>query len=166
MSLSLALVDCLDALGLTAPIAIKWPNDIYVANKKICGTLISNHLQGQNLATSICGIGLNVNEPHFPTDLPNATSILLETRHETPLMPLLEQLVQCIKNRYDALRRGINPTPLYLQRLYMLGQQHHFESNGVAFSATVDGVDPWGRLVLCTTEGEKRCYNLKEVKWL
>ena len=58
---------------------IKWPNDIYVGDRKICGILIENILSGQEVATSIIGIGLNLNQTDFPSDLPNPVSLRLLT---------------------------------------------------------------------------------------
>ena len=60
------------------PTKIKWPNDIYIGNKKICGMLIENSVRGDKLAVSISGIGLNLNQTVFSSDAPNPTSLLLE----------------------------------------------------------------------------------------
>lgn len=57
---------------------IKWPNDVYVDGHKIAGVLIENNLNSAQVTSSIIGIGLNVNQSIFPTDL-KATSLLLET---------------------------------------------------------------------------------------
>lgn len=54
---------------------IKWPNDIYVGDRKICGILIENILSGSCVTSSIVGIGLNLNQTEFPVDLPNPISI-------------------------------------------------------------------------------------------
>ena len=54
---------------------IKWPNDIYVGDKKICGILIENILGGKQVAASMVGIGLNLNQLHFPADLPTHVSL-------------------------------------------------------------------------------------------
>ena len=58
---------------------IKWPNDIYVGDKKICGMLIENILDKSQVSASIVGIGLNINQTEFPADLPNPTSVKLLT---------------------------------------------------------------------------------------
>ena len=58
---------------------IKWPNDIYVGDRKICGILIENILHGPEVAASIVGIGLNLNQTEFPPDLPNPVSLSLLT---------------------------------------------------------------------------------------
>lgn len=54
---------------------IKWPNDIYVGDRKICGILIENVLESGFLRDSIVGIGLNLNQVRFPADLPNPVSL-------------------------------------------------------------------------------------------
>lgn len=58
---------------------IKWPNDIYVGDRKICGMLIENILDKSQVIASIVGIGLNINQTEFPADLPNPTSVKLLT---------------------------------------------------------------------------------------
>lgn len=74
---SLALVDLLAAHEIEAK--IKWPNDIYVGNKKICGILIENTVLGKWMTSSIIGIGLNVNQRSFDAKLPNPTSMVLRS---------------------------------------------------------------------------------------
>src|SRR5690606_6137895 len=51
------------------PVHIKWPNDIYVGRRKLGGILIENKLAGSNIRASVIGIGLNILETDFPTDL-------------------------------------------------------------------------------------------------
>jgi len=74
---ALAICDLLDSLGLMA--TIKWPNDVYVGDRKILGVLIEHFLCGSELSASIVGIGLNLNQTRFGHDAPNPTSVLLET---------------------------------------------------------------------------------------
>ena len=72
---SLSVVDLLASHEIEA--RIKLPNDIYVANKKICGILIENSVIGKWMSTSIIGIGLNVNQIEFDKSLPNPTSMAI-----------------------------------------------------------------------------------------
>ena len=74
---SLAVVDLLAAHDIEA--RIKWPNDIYVGNKKICGILIENTVLGKWMNSSIIGVGLNVNQMVFDAKLPNPTSMVLSS---------------------------------------------------------------------------------------
>ena len=70
---TLALRDYLLGHGVQA--RIKWPNDIWVEERKICGILIENILEGGLVRDSIVGIGLNVNETGWPDGLPNPVSL-------------------------------------------------------------------------------------------
>lgn len=70
---TVSLVKYLEYHGVEA--RIKWPNDIWVGDKKICGILIENVLDGQYVQASIIGIGLNINEEGWPDYLPNPVSL-------------------------------------------------------------------------------------------
>ena len=72
-----SVVKLLEKHGIEA--WIKPPNDIWVDDKKICGILIEHSLRAGRISWSIIGIGLNVNQTSFPDDLPNPTSMALET---------------------------------------------------------------------------------------
>ena len=70
---TLSLLSYLKNKGVEA--RIKWPNDIWVGEKKICGILIENILNAQWVESSIIGIGLNLNEENWPEELPNPVSL-------------------------------------------------------------------------------------------
>ena len=78
---------------------IKWPNDIWVGDRKICGMLIENILDGPNVACSIIGIGLNLNQKEFDMDLPNPVSLFQLTGRTYPLEATLECLYKEICRR-------------------------------------------------------------------
>jgi BirA family biotin operon repressor/biotin-[acetyl-CoA-carboxylase] ligase len=84
---ALAIVELLARNGIEAQ--IKLPNDIYVADRKICGILIENSLCGNKIKWSIVGIGINVNQTIFPPSLPNPTSMLLEKNFTAQNLDLL-----------------------------------------------------------------------------
>ena len=73
---ALSVVQFLENHGISA--SIKWPNDIYIVRKKVCGILVENILRGSGVFYSIVGIGLNVNQRNFDVTLSNPTSMLLE----------------------------------------------------------------------------------------
>lgn len=73
---SLSVVKYLQSKGLEAK--IKWPNDIYIGDRKVCGILIEHSFSGVNLSVSIVGIGINLNQTIFASNAPNPTSVLLE----------------------------------------------------------------------------------------
>ena len=77
MAAAVAVRNFLRAEGADA--VIKWPNDIYVGKRKICGMLIENRLGPSGSTVSAVGIGINLNQTEFPPDLPNPTSLRLQT---------------------------------------------------------------------------------------
>ena len=93
-----ALCEYLAGKGVSA--RIKWPNDIWVGERKICGILIENILEGKSVRTSLVGIGFNLNQAAFPGDLPNPVSLtqLTGLRYDarTELVLLREELKKSV----------------------------------------------------------------------
>ena len=95
---TLGIRDYLLSKGITA--GIKWPNDIWVGDRKICGILIENILDGDRIEASIVGIGLDVNEETWPEELPNPVSMKQLTGVHYELVSELEELCESISKRY------------------------------------------------------------------
>lgn len=167
-AISIAISDLLTSLHLPQTTHIKWPNDIYVGRKKICGTLTSARLAGDYIATAICGIGLNVNETDFPDWVPNPTSLRQLTGETYDPEEVLHTLLACIEHRYNALRDGADISAEYLGLLLGRGEQRRYTYLGQPVTATIEGVDDYGRLLLTTDEGSQLCCNMKELaySWL
>lgn len=98
---SLAVADYLSELGIKA--GIKKPNDIYVDGKKICGMLIENSLRGPQMERTTIGIGLNVNQTEFPSDLPNPVSIAQLTGERHDIKKCLSDFLRHFSFRFDAI---------------------------------------------------------------
>lgn len=167
-AISLAITDLLATYHLPQTTHIKWPNDIYVGRKKICGTLTSARLAGDYIATAICGIGLNVNETDFPDWVPNPTSLRQLTGETYDPEEVLHTLLACIEHRYNALRDGADISAEYLGLLLGRSEQRRYTYLGQPVTATIEGVDNYGRLLLTTDEGSQLCCNMKELaySWL
>ena len=103
---ALSLVDLLSRHEIKA--RIKWPNDIYAGDEKICGILIENSLKGSKIDWSIIGIGLNVNQTAFPEDLPNPTSMKLCTGNSNPYntREILEEFMGIFTGYYREYLNG------------------------------------------------------------
>ncbi len=101
-TITYALREFLASEGVTA--RIKWPNDIYVGELKICGILIENILEGDDVAASIIGVGLNLNQTVFPPDIPNPTSLALLTGRSYSPEAALEKLCRYIETSVELLR--------------------------------------------------------------
>ena len=172
-ALSLGVMDSIDtivsidSIASISPIAsIKWPNDIYIDGHKICGTLVSTRLQGNAIASAVCGIGLNVNEREFPSWVPHPTSLGLLTGQEYDLEPLLYQLLACIERRYNDLKSGLDPEPEYLVHLMNLHVPARYIYNKEEITATITGVDPHGRLLLSAADGRSLSCGMKEIQFV
>ena len=149
-------------------VRIKWPNDIYVDDKKICGMLITHRVTGERLSASVVGIGLNVNQRLFPDWVPNPTSLSLLTGKEWPLEELLTSLLATVGTRYEALRRepiSALDAP-YLARLLRRGEKAAYRYQNQTIEATITGVNRFGHLQLITPAGETLSCQMKEIQFL
>ena len=143
-------------------VEIKWPNDIYVGDKKICGMLIENRLQGSEIKDSIIGIGLNVNQKEFRSDAPNPVSLYQLLGHEVDRNELLMRFLSCLGDVSN--RETISSD--YRNMLFRKGKQHVYADETGRFEAVLTDVKPDGRLVLRDTEGKERLYAFKEVQFI
>ena len=131
-------------------VKVKWPNDIYIGNKKVAGILIENSVSGNKLQQSIIGIGINVNQEKFSAELPNPTSLKIISGKDFDLDKCLSQLCSCIESRYLQLSANrfekINED--YLQNLYRFGEWANYHYKGEKLKAKIIGVTKIGKLVL------------------
>ncbi|MEZ0486480.1 biotin--[acetyl-CoA-carboxylase] ligase [Fibrella aquatica] len=167
IAVSLAIQDTLTPLLSTAGLTIKWPNDVYVYDRKLGGVLIENTLQGYALAYSIVGIGLNVNQLAF--SVPTATSLLLESPIPDgySLPGLLTALAEQLEKRYLQLRSGHRHVlrAAYLQHLYRYQIPGTYLADDQLFTGIIVDLDPTGRLGILT-EGVTRFFAFKEVSFV
>lgn len=85
---------------------IKWPNDILLNGKKICGILLES-VVSDKLECLVIGFGINVNTKKFPDDLKNkATSLLLETNHSYNIKVLAEKIYSQFTFDYEDYKKG------------------------------------------------------------
>ena len=167
--ISLAIVDLLEEILPQEKTTIKWPNDIYIGNKKVAGILIQNFIKGEVIDYSIVGIGLNVNQQHFFSDAPNPVSLAQITGNLLALDDLLDKLLIHIKKIYEQsasifLREEINKR--YLSQLFRYKKQAVFKENDLRFRATILGIGKFGQLILQLENGEEKRYSFKEVEFV
>lgn len=148
-------------------VSIKWPNDILVDERKICGILIQNGVQGKRLQWSVVGLGINVNQRLFGEHLDRATSFIREGGVWVDLKDLRNQLFAKLDYAYQQLRSNDKSLDeLYLNALYRLGIPTNFTLlNGETFMGVIRQVDDIGRLVIEDQSLEKRHFNLKEISY-
>lgn len=146
-------------------VSIKWPNDIYVNDKKIAGILIETAISGGKFTRAIVGIGLNINQEKFISDAPNPVSLKNLTGETYDLSLSLSDLCTCLNRRYRSLISG-NFTKLrqdYDQLLYLKGVWANFREQHSAFEGKILGLEEDGRLKIETRQGEERGFYFKEV---
>jgi BirA family transcriptional regulator, biotin operon repressor / biotin---[acetyl-CoA-carboxylase] ligase len=163
IAISVGIFDFLEPY-LGTSLKIKWPNDIYVENKKLGGILIENTLQNSRIESTVVGIGLNINQSGF-TNL-NATSLGQFTGQFYDLDYLLAELLEQLEKNYLMLRNNkFNDLKFkYLQNVFRYQETHWFEQNGEYFRGTIIGVDDFGKLAI-DAKGIKY-FDFKEVRFL
>ena len=168
---SVALCKTLESLlspPLTPPtqegnaISIKWPNDIYVGDKKICGVLIENRLQGRMINDTIIGIGLNVNQTEFKSDAPNPVSIKQLTGKETDR----DEVLNTFLNKLKETAQSTTIIADYKARLYRREGKHLFMTQNTTFKASIVDVKDDGRLMLQDEKGVAHLFRFKEVTFI
>ena len=159
---SLALLDYFDNISDYA--SIKWPNDIYINNKKIAGILIENIIQSNKLNYSIIGIGININQTKFDDDLPNPISLKQITKQDYNLENILNEIIYKLKDFFTLKDNYKLIDNLYNKRLYGLKTQMEFIDNkGLHFKAEILGTDELGKLKL-KTANKTTFYSFNEIK--
>ena len=167
MTLAVAVADAIALLMPRRKVSIKWPNDIYVNDKKICGILTTVSVSGGLLSHAICGIGINVNQTDFPEWVPNPTSLSAQTGQTFVIDEVLNLVLRQIQSAYDLLRHS--PASIrdsYMSRLYRLGQQSKYLYKGETITATITDITGFGHLVLRGADGTMISCDLKEIAYL
>ena len=166
---SLALTDLLkNILGQEKKIKIKWPNDIYVNDRKIAGILIQNYIQGDQIDLSVIGVGFNVNQKQFLPETPNPTSVLLETGKIFDTKTLLQSLLKKFNAYYY---KNLSSTKeigeLYHNQLYRLDELSHFKiGENKTVTGIIRGVNGYGQLLFQMENGPLRAFHFKEIEYI
>jgi BirA family transcriptional regulator, biotin operon repressor / biotin---[acetyl-CoA-carboxylase] ligase len=168
-AISLALTDCIGNLpGIGNGLKIKWPNDIYIDDRKLAGILIQNGVKGEKFDYCIAGIGLNVNQESFRNYQVKPVSLKLATGKSFDPDELLHLLLRSIEKRYNQLRNGDIPSidKDYTGILYRFGEYHDYIFGGKTIHARITGVNRYGQLVLEKKDGGVVECDLKEVRFI
>ena len=156
---------------------IKWPNDIYVGDKKLAGILIENQLAEGKIAQTIVGVGLNVNQEKWEGNAPNPTSLRLLTQQTWEIEPLLQAFLRNLSEEMQNLRAV---KERYLQHLYRRKGWYFYEEREVStqptmnqasvtaasFEAEFADVTPQGELCLRLRNGEEKQYHFKQIRFI
>ena len=162
-AVSVAILKTLKKFNIST--TIKWPNDIYIGDKKLGGILIENTLSGQTIDQCIVGIGLNINQENFPDYLPNPVSIKNITGKETDLLTIFSTLHETISGYYDRImdKKHQKIDRDYTEHLYRKSGSHLYRDKTGIFKAEFQSIGPAGHLFLKREDGSVTGYAFKEV---
>ena len=147
-------------------IKIKWPNDLYINDRKAGGILIENIYHGAEWKWAVIGVGLNINQTDFPPELPNAISLkqVTGTHYKIPVMG--RRLAAAMKTVVHALGHEDESAILqeYHRLLFRNGSEVRLRENNVVFSTVIKGVSAEGELI--TGNVLERRFRVGEIEWL
>ncbi len=165
-AVALSIHSAMECYGIET--RLKWPNDVYAGNRKLGGILVELDYSGAFVEQAIVGVGLNVNQAEFPPMDRVPVSMKMLLGRDIPVEDVLHDVL-CLFNRYyNELRWGSNETisAEYRELLLGLGEQREFIDSAGSFTATIEGVEPNGRLLLRRSDGSLSRYCFKEVEQL
>ncbi len=166
MLASICVCQALKEINLDAQ--IKWPNDVYVSGKKICGVLTEVEVRGGAVDFVVLGVGVNVNMEvqQLPDDLKDiATSVFIEAGKRTNRVKLLGRILSLMDEWYAKLQRGDTADLFryWREHNYTLGKR--VVVDGKLYAEAV-GVTPTGELILRLNDGETIGLSTGDVKVL
>ncbi|MCH5326133.1 MAG: biotin--[acetyl-CoA-carboxylase] ligase [Duncaniella sp.] len=166
-AVALGVAQVLGRLLPSTSITVKWPNDIYAGDRKICGILIENSVSGRLITRSIAGIGINVNQLKFLSDAPNPVSMRQIAGIEFAREPLLAEVRAEILALLSLSARELDS--LYFSRLWRRNGVHPFIDHTCGdrlFFASITSIAPTGHITLSEPSGTSRTFAFKEVGFL
>lgn len=154
MLASLAVVHSIEAVTGLKP-QIKWPNDVLVNGKKVCGILIESEVQGSQVAYAIIGIGININLrfSDFPEISATATSLNDELGRKVSRVDVIRHLLVEMERLYLTLPAGESIYEEWRDRLVTLGKKVSVVSGNNVLEGVAESVDRSGALVLRYADG-------------
>lgn len=143
--ISVSIVRYLRAALNISDAMIKWPNDIYVGDKKLAGVLIENAIQGKYIHDTIIGVGMNVNQESFDPLLPNPISLKMILGAKFKPKLLLEDLMPDFVSSYLSLDiEWLNRN--YLKMLKSYGKETNCIIDGRTVKGEIIGIGDLGHL--------------------
>lgn len=161
LAAGLAVAEGLDAFGLFC--GVKWPNDVWVGGKKICGILVE---AGADFV--VVGVGINVNVEAFPDGLAHpATSVLLETGQKGSREEVLVSCLQRLRLRLAQIGSGFDDLlSAWSERCVLTGKNVRLETGEGEKRGKVRGVSSQGELLLMTGSGLEKILQANEIRLL
>ena len=162
---AVSIFEALSGLGFKN-LKIKWPNDIFINEKKIGGILIENNLLGQNLNHSIIGIGLNISQTSFESK--RASSLAIEQPDIKANRDLVsERICESLERNFIFYKSHKIDTikTKYLENLLRKDELAEYKVGQKIFLGKILGIEPDGKLKILE-ENKEKYYDIKEIEHL
>ena len=148
-------------------VQIKWPNDLVLSGKKVCGILTEMRLNGSEIDHVVVGVGINVNTSAFPSELDEkATSLYLESGRQFNRESMVEKIVANFEEAYQQFVKVQNLSFLreaYNDMLVNAGKEVRVLQPGNEYTAYAQGINASGELLVKTLSGEEKAIYAGEV---
>jgi BirA family biotin operon repressor/biotin-[acetyl-CoA-carboxylase] ligase len=159
LAAGLAVRAAIEQVNARVNVDLKWPNDVLIAGKKVCGILTEMNAEATRVRYVVVGVGINVNQAKFPEELQHqATSLLLATGSEWSRVELTAALLKSLDREYRLLVEQNGAGQSILRRFteqssWVRGKQVRIEDNGGRVQGTTEGLDERGFLQVRTAQG-------------
>jgi len=160
----MAGVATVSAIQQHAEVKLKWPNDILLNGKKLAG-ILCEHIPG-DAPVVIVGIGINLNQSRFPEEIQGiATSLKLETGKTVSRTNLALHLLENLDHEYEEFLQGKNENLIrkWTENSEIFGKTVTIDQKGKSLTGTAMRLDPQGRLILQTPDGEQHTLDSGEL---
>ena len=134
---------------------IKWPNDVLIGGKKVCGILVESDVRNEKVNYAIIGIGINVNagKDVLSRVVTPATSLYIETGYEVSRLQIIRTLLKSMDNLYHAITSGTSVFNEWRDRLITLGKEVRVTSGKEVFEGIAESVETDGSLLVRSPYG-------------
>ena len=165
--ISLSIVNVLKELLPQKNIKIKWPNDVYIDDKKVAGILIENTIFQDKIVSCNIGIGINVNQKIFTSNAPNPVSIIEFYNAEISIKVLLDSYFIHFDKYYEIFKQQQYELlkSRYMNLLYRKGNKYFYKIDDEIIEGTIVGVDEFGFLLI-DINGLRKAFDIKQVVYL
>mgnify|MGYP006281276969 CR=1 FL=1 len=156
---SLAVHQALTEMGFSP--RLKWPNDVLINNKKICGILSELSAELGYIKYAVVGIGINVNQQQFPEEISEiATSLYQVKERKVNRKELLQNILKFFEQYYKLLTADKEDVLLnqWRDKLAIVGKCIEISSNGKIYTGEVIDLSDKGELILKTQSGEIKSF--------
>lgn len=160
-------VACLDFMKkyTATEISVKWPNDIFINDRKAGGILIENVVKGAFWQWAVIGVGMNINQMEFDSYNLMPGSLKQVTGKNYDVLQMAKVLHTSVLKRVEEIKAGNFPKILgeYNQNLFARNQLVKLKKENIIFETTIKEVSSSGELI--TQDAYERHFNFDEVEF-